>query len=124
MSLPAGQRRALNRIGKTLADDDLHLEQLFAFFTGLADREPMPLTERVTVLPWRRRRIRRMWPALVTVIVLAAVTGTIVLSQALPGRQVCLGTVTAVSAHVPSAGTGQQPVCESWRTGQAVILGR
>jgi hypothetical protein len=101
MSLPAGQRRALNRIGKTLADDDLHLGQLFAFFTRLADREPMPATERVTALPWRRRRIRRMWPALVTVIVLAAVTGTIVLSQALPGRQVCLGTVTAVSAHVP-----------------------
>lgn len=59
MSLPAGQRRALNRIGKTLADDDLHLGQLFAFFTRLADREPMPVTERVTALPWRRRR---MWP--------------------------------------------------------------
>lgn len=121
MSLQAGQRRALNRIGKTLADDDLHLGQLFAFFTRLADREPMPVTERVTALPWRRRR---MWPALVTVIVLAAVTGMIVLSQALPGRQVCLGTVTAVSAHVPSAGTGQQPACEYWPTGQAVIRGR
>jgi hypothetical protein len=58
------------------------------------------------------------------VIVLAAVTGTIVLSQALPGRQVCLGTVIAVSAHVASAGTGQQPACESWPTGQAVIRGR
>ena len=78
MSLQASQRRALNRIGKTLADDDLHLGQLFAFFTRLADREPMPATERVTALPWRRRRIRRMWPVLVTVIVLAAVTGTIV----------------------------------------------
>jgi hypothetical protein len=58
--LPAGQRRALNRIKRTLADDDLRLGPLFAIFTRLAGYEPMPATERVTAPPWWRRRMRRM----------------------------------------------------------------
>ena len=123
MSLPAGQRRALNRIEKTLADDDLHLGQLFAFFTRMAGHQPMPVTERVTAPPLRRR-MRRMWPALVTVIGLAVVTGAFILSQALPSQQVCPGTVTAVSAHVQSAGTGGQPACTTRQIGQGGVRAR
>jgi hypothetical protein len=104
--LPAGQQRALNRIEKTLADDDLGLGLLFAIFTRLADHEPMPAMERLTAPPWRRWRIR----AAVTVIGLAAVTGTIVPSQT-PGRPACPPTVTAVSAHVRSGGTVRPPSC-------------
>ena len=55
MSLPAGQRRALNRIEKTLADDHPGLGPLFAIFTRLAGHEAMPVTERVTARLWRRR---------------------------------------------------------------------
>jgi hypothetical protein len=118
MSLPAAQRRALNRIGKTLSHDDLHLGQLFAIFTRLARHEPMPVTECLTALPWRPRRMQRMWPALVTVAGLAVITGALILSQTLPGRQACQSTVTAFSAHVQPAGTGQQPACESRQAGQ------
>jgi hypothetical protein len=60
MSLPGAQRRALNRIEKTLADDDPRLGPLFAIFTRLAGHEAMPATERVTSPPWRRRRLRRI----------------------------------------------------------------
>ena len=57
MSLPAGQRRAPNRIEKTLADDDPRLGLLFAAFTRLAGQEAMPVTEPVTGRPRRQR----MW---------------------------------------------------------------
>jgi hypothetical protein len=60
MGLPGGQQRALNRIEKTLADDDPRLGPLFAIFTRLAGHEAMPATERVTAPPWRIRRIRRI----------------------------------------------------------------
>ena len=59
MSLPAGQRRALNLIEKTLTDDHPGLGPLFAIFTRLTGHEVMPVTERVTARPWRRW----MWPA-------------------------------------------------------------
>jgi hypothetical protein len=62
MSLPASQRRALNRIEKTVADDDPRLGPLFAIFTRLAAHEAMPATERVTARSWRR-----IWRAAVTV---------------------------------------------------------
>jgi hypothetical protein len=54
MSLPAGQRRALNRIEKTLADDHPSLGPLFAIFTRLTGHEAMPVTENVTARLWRR----------------------------------------------------------------------
>jgi hypothetical protein len=60
MRLPGAQQRALNRIEKTLADDDPRLGPLFAIFTRLAGHEAMPATERVTAPQWRRRRIRRI----------------------------------------------------------------
>ena len=117
--LPGRQQRALNRIEKTLAGDDLGLGLLFTIFTRLADREPMPATERVTAPPWRRR-IRK---AVVTIIGLSAVTGAIVLAHALPSRQACPGTVAAISAHVQSAGNAQPHACTSRQTGQAGFRG-
>jgi hypothetical protein len=123
MSLPAGQQRALNRIEKTLAGDDLGLGPLFAIFTRLAGHEPMPATERVTAPPWRRRRKRRRWRSVATVIGLAAITGALMLSQALPSRQPCRVTAAGV-AHVQSAGTGRQPACPSGQAGQPRLRAR
>jgi Protein of unknown function (DUF3040) len=110
MSLSAAQQRALNRIEKTLANDDFGLGPRFAIFTSLAGHEAMPVTERVTARSWRRR-MRRIWPAVATVTGLAVVTGALIFSHMLPGRQACPGTVTSASAHVQSAGTGRQPAC-------------
>jgi hypothetical protein len=121
--LPTGQQRALNRIEKTLADDDPGLGPLFAIFTRLVGHEAMPATERVPIPTWRRRQVWQLRAALVTIIGLAAVTGTIVFSQ-MSGRPVCPGTVTAAAAHVRSAGTGRLLACTSRPTGQAVLRGR
>jgi hypothetical protein len=81
MSLPSGQRRALNRIKKALTDDDLHFGPLFAIFTRPAAHEAMLVTERVTAQP--RRLLRRMRRTGVTVTGLAVVTGAFMLSQTL-----------------------------------------
>jgi hypothetical protein len=112
MSLPASQRRALNQIEKTLADDHPSLGPLFAIFTRLTGHEAMPETERVTARPWRWRWQRRMWPGVVTVVGLAMATGGLLtLSLMLPGPQVCApGTGTPVAAHTRSVPTGRQPV--------------
>ena len=86
MSLPAAQQRALNRIEKTLANDDFGLGPRFAVFTSMVGHEAMPVTERVTSRSWRQR-MRRIWSAVVTVTVLAVVAGALILSQTLPGRR-------------------------------------
>jgi len=117
MRLPAAQQRALNRIEKTLTNDDFGLGPRFAIFTSLAGHEAMPVTERVTAPSWRRR-MRRIWQAVATVTGLAAVTGALIFSQTLPGRQACPGTVTSAVGHVQSAGTGRQPACMSRQIGQ------
>jgi len=122
MSLSAGQQRALNQIEKALADDDLRLGLLFSAFTRLAGHEAMPVTEPIAGPP--RRGIRRMRSAVVTVIGLAMVTSVFILSQALPSQQVCPSTITAVSAHVQSAGTGRQPACKPRQIGQGGIHAR
>jgi hypothetical protein len=49
---------------------------------------------------------------------LASVAGAFILSQALPGRRACPGTVTAVSAHVRSAGTGRPPAARPGQPGR------
>ena len=111
MSLPASQRRALNQIERTLADDHPTLGPLFAIFTRLTGREAMPVTEQVTARPWRwQRRIR---PRLVTVVGLAIVTGALLtLSLMLPRTQACApGAVTSAAAHTPSVQTGRQAAC-------------
>jgi len=107
MRLPGSQRRALNQIEKTLADDHPSLGPLFAIFTRLAGHEAMPVTERVT-----RRPRRRMRPAGLTVVGLAMATGALLaLSLTLPGPQACApGTVIAV-ADTRSAPAGRQPAC-------------
>jgi hypothetical protein len=108
MSLPASQRRALNLIEKTLADDHPGPGPLFAIFTRLADHEAMPLTERVTA-----RRQRRMRPAVAIAVGLAMAMGALLaLSLMLPSPRVCApGTVTPASAHPRSAPAGHQPAC-------------
>ena len=55
MSIPTGQRRALEEIEKTLTNDHPGLGTMFAIFTRLAGHEAMPVTERVTARLWRRR---------------------------------------------------------------------
>jgi hypothetical protein len=111
MSLPAGQRRALIQIEKTLANDHPGLAPLFAVFTGMTGDEAMPVTERVTARRWRWQR--PMWPRVATVVGLALAMGALVaISLVLPGPQVCArGTVTPVAARAQSASTGSQPGC-------------
>jgi hypothetical protein len=110
MSLPTSQRRALNQIEKTLADDHPSLGPLFAIFTRLASHEAMPLTERVTARPWQWQR--RMRPGVAVVVGLAMATGALLtLSLMVPGPQACPpGTVTTVAAHTRFP-AGRQPVC-------------
>jgi Protein of unknown function (DUF3040) len=110
MSLPASQRRALNQIEKTLADDHPGLGPLFAIFTRLTGHEAMPVTERITV----RRRIRiRIRPRVFTVTGLAMAMGAVVtISLMLPGPQKCApATVTAAAAQTQSVPAGHQPAC-------------
>jgi hypothetical protein len=113
MSLPASQRRALNQIEKTLADDHPSLGPLFATFTRLTGHEAMPVTERVTARQWRRWRRRRwMRPGVAAVVGLAMATGALLaLSLMLPDPQPCAqGAATPAAAHTwfPA---GRQPIC-------------
>src|ERR1700743_3073887 len=113
MSLPASQRRALNQIEKTLADDHPSLGPLFAIFSGLNSREVMPVTEQVTVPRWRWR----LSPALRTLIGLALAIGTLVtISLILPRPQPCaVVTATPAAAQAHSVPGGRQPACPSWQ---------
>jgi hypothetical protein len=115
MSLPASQRRALNQIERTLADDHPSLGPLFAIFTRLTGREAMPVTERVTARRWRWRWQRRWRPRLVTLVALAMAMGVLVtISLMLPGPQECgtdTGTLTSAVAHARAVPTGHQAAC-------------
>ena len=110
MRLPASQRRALNQIEKTLADDHPSLGPLFAIFTRLTSHEAMPVTEQVTDRRWRWQR--RMRPGVAAVVGLAMATGALLaLSLMMRGPQLCAqGTVTPVAAHMRFP-AGRQPVC-------------
>ena len=111
MSLPASQRRALNQIEKTLADDHPALGPLFAIFTRLTGHEAMPVTEQVTARRWRWRR--RMRPGVTIVVGLAMAAGALLtLSLMAPAPQACVrGMVTPVAAHAQSALASRQPGC-------------
>jgi hypothetical protein len=94
MSLPGGQRRALDRIETALLEEDRRLGSLFATFTRLTSHETMPLAERVTARPWwLRLRVRA---AALTAIGLAAATSVLLVSLLVPGRQTCPGGAVAV----------------------------
>jgi len=112
MSLPAGQQRALSQIEKTLVDDHPDLAPLFDIFTGLAGRDTMPATERVTTPRWRLPRQRRMWPTAAGVVGLALVAVVLfTLSLTLPSRPTCTGTGVSVAARMPGLQTGNQATC-------------
>jgi hypothetical protein len=114
MSFPAGRRRALEEIEKTLTSDHPGLGTMFAIFTRLAGHEAMPPTERVAARPWRLRWQRRMWPRLAPVVGLAMVTVALfTLGLAVPSSLVCPGTATSTAARVQSAPTGRQSACVS-----------
>jgi hypothetical protein len=115
MSLPASQRRALNQIEETLANDHPGLGPMFAIFTRLTGHEAMPLTEQVTARPWLwpRRWPQRLRPAVVTLIGLAMATGALLtLSLLLPGPQACApGTVSPVAAQTQPVPIGRPRTC-------------
>src|ERR1700683_1825475 len=103
MRLPASQRRTLDQIEETLANDHPGLGPMFAIFTRLTGHEAMPLTEQVTARPWLGPRgcRQRLRPAVVPLIGLAMATGALLtLSLMLPGSQACApGTVNPVAAQ-------------------------
>lgn len=115
MSLPASQRRALNQIEETLANDHPGLGPMFAIFTRLTGHEAMPLTEQVTarLWLWPRRWPPRLRPAVVTLIGLAMATGALLtLSLMLPGSQACApGSVSPVTAQTQPVPIGRPRTC-------------
>jgi len=113
MSLPGSQRRALNQIEKTLAADDRSgLGPLFAIFASLTGGEAMPVTERVTARPWRRR-MRPGVIGVIAVVGLAMVAGALLtVSLMLPGPQACAqGRIALVAAQEQSVPGGRHPAC-------------
>jgi len=68
MRWPARQRRALNKIEKTLLADDLRFGSLFAIFTRLTSPEAMPGIERVKA---GRRPLQPLAPVALIAIFLA-----------------------------------------------------
>ena len=112
MSIPTGQRRALEEIEKTLTNDHPGLETMFAIFTRLAGHEAMPATERVAARPWRLRWQRRMWPRTAPVVGLAIVTVALfILGLTPPSSVACPGTAMSISARMQSLQTGRQSAC-------------
>lgn len=84
MSLPMRQRRALNRIEKTLLAGDPGLGSLFAIFARLTWHDVMPRMEQVE--PRLRLPLKR---SVAIAIALIAVLGVLVLGPLLPGRPMC-----------------------------------
>ena len=117
MSLPTAQQRALDQIERTLAQDHPALGPLFADFTRVAGRDPMPVTERVTARPHRSPWRRRMWPTVAGVVGLALVTVALfTLSLTLPSRPACTGTVGSLAATMQGLPTGSQAACATQPT--------
>jgi hypothetical protein len=112
MSIPTGQRRALEEIEKTLTNDHPGLGTMFAIFTRLAGHEAIPVTERVTARPWRLRWQRRMSPRTAPVVGLAIVTVALfMLGPTPPSSLACPGIAMPIAARMQSVQTGRQSAC-------------
>jgi hypothetical protein len=85
MSLPACERRALDRIEKTLHAGDPRLRSLFMIFTRLTRHEAMPRTEQVSTRP----RTSLLWTIAIPV-ALAAILSGLILSSLAPARNACV----------------------------------
>jgi hypothetical protein len=111
MSLPAGQRRALDQIEKALADDHPGLGPLFAGFTRQIGHAAMPPTERVP--SWPRRWQQRIPPGVAAAAVLALAAGAfLVLSLLLPAPPKCVSRpVFAGQTATQSAPAGRPSSC-------------
>jgi hypothetical protein len=109
MSLPGGERRALNRIERALLEEDRRLGALFAVFTRLTGHEAMPLAERVTAGPWRLRL--RVRTAALTALGLAAVTSILLVGVLVPGRPTCPGGAATVMSRTQSFRAVRQVPC-------------
>ena len=84
MSLPARQRRALDRIERALLAGDPRFGSLFAVFTRLTWHEAMPGIELVKPGRWHVLR-----PLAAVALALAAVAGLLTLSLISPGQARC-----------------------------------
>ena len=112
MSLPTGQRRALEEIEKTLTNDHPGLGTMFAIFTRLAGHEAMPVTERVAARRWRLRWQWRMSSRPAPFVGLAMVTVALfTLGLTPPGSLACPGTAMSAAARLQSVQTGRQLAC-------------
>jgi len=111
MSIPTGQRRALEQIERTLTNDHPGLGTMFAIFTRLADHEAMPVIERIAARSWRLRWRRRRWPRLALVVGLAMVTALLTLSLTPPRSPACPGTAMSIPARMQSVQTRPQSAC-------------
>ncbi len=107
MSLPGSQRQALERIEKTLREDDRQLCSLFATFTRLTSHEAMPRIETVTP----RWQLRLGLGAAATAIGLAAVMIALLVSLIAPGQPPCSGRGAAATAYLQPFRVGQQASC-------------
>ena len=99
MSLPARQRRDLQRIEQALLADDAGLGSMFAVFTRLTAQEAMPRAEHVTSR--LQRQLQR--PAATMVIAVTALLGILVLALLTRSGQACGAASGARTGQTASA---------------------
>lgn len=110
MSLPAGQRRALERIGQTLAAEDPRLGSLFAVFTRLTRNEALPRTEQIT---GRLRQLLR--PAAAIPLTLLTLVSMLVATSLILSGHACPTTAGVAGHGLPVSTTARcQPGPAIW----------
>ena|SRR5271166_600544 len=92
MSLPTWERRALDRIEKTLHVGDPRLSSLFVIFTRLTLHEAMPQTERIGAGLWKSLHLRVVIP-----IMLIGITGALMLGWLSPAWHECAARPVALT---------------------------
>jgi Protein of unknown function (DUF3040) len=107
--LPGDQRRALDRIERTLLEDDRRLGSLFATFTQLTSHEAMAQAERVAARSWHQRR--RVQAVTALAIGLAALVGALLTGLLAPSRQACPASAAPAAAHTQPFSAGQRTPC-------------